>query len=189
MHSSYIFYKPYNVLSQFTPEIEGQKCLSDFINVPKDVYAVGRLDYDSEGLLFLTNDGSLNKKMLSPELHVKKSYFVQVEGRITDDVLLKLKRGGIEIKLPNKKSHLTMPCECNLLSDQIINGLPERNPPIRHRTQIPTSWICLTITEGKNRQIRKMCAKVGYPVLRLIRWSFGKWNLENMKEGDIIEVD
>lgn len=188
LHSSYIFYKPFNVLSQFTAEVEGQRCLSDCIQVPSDVYAVGRLDYDSEGLLFLTNDGSLNKKLLSPNFHIKKTYYVQVEGQITAEVLAQIKKGGIEIKLPNKKIHFTLPCEADFLSAEKIECLPERDPPIRFRAHIPNSWISLTITEGKNRQIRKMCAKVGYPVLRLIRWSFGEWSLENMKPGALKKI-
>jgi 23S rRNA pseudouridine2457 synthase len=188
LNSSFIFYKPYNVLSQFTREEEGQKCLADFINIEKNIYPVGRLDYDSEGLLFLTNDSILNKKLLSPSAHVSKTYFVQVEGNITLHDLSSLEKGGIEIKLPNKKLYKTLPCKASLLSHEKIKLIPEREPPIRHRLNIPTTWICLTIIEGKNRQVRKMCAKLGFPVLRLIRWSFHEWALEDMKVGDLKKV-
>jgi 23S rRNA pseudouridine2457 synthase len=185
MIESYLFYKPFNVLSQFTIEVEGQECLADYLkDIGKDVYPVGRLDYDSEGLLLLTNDKTQNKKLLQDSIH-NKTYYVQVEGDITKEAILQLTK-GVEIKLPTKKLYQTLPCKAYIIAEPKV---PERNPPIRFRANIPTSWLCITLNEGKNRQIRKMCAKVGYPVLRLVRFSFSKFDLRGLNVGELKKIN
>lgn len=179
----YIVYKPYLVLTQFS-SIDEKQCLKDFFDVESNVYPVGRLDYDSEGLLILTNDTTLNHQLLTPAFQHKREYFVQVDGAITDDALLKL-ASGVAISV-NGVKHQTKPAEAKLLND--AGFIPERNPPIRYRKNIPTSWISLTLTEGKNRQVRKMTASVGYPTLRLIRYRIQNIRLGNMQPGDIVEL-
>lgn len=166
------FYKPYGVLSQFTPE-GGHDGLGGF-DLPSDVYAAGRLDHDSEGLLVLTNDGRLIKRLLDPDFAHPRSYWAQVEGEITEQALEKL-RAGVVIK-----GYKTKPC---LAERADVFDLPERNPPIRFRKSIPTSWIKLTLTEGKNRQVRRMTAAVGFPTLRLVRISIGKLTLKGLVPG------
>ena len=178
---TFLFHKPYGVLSQFTREIENQQVISDFYEFPKDVYPVGRLDKDSEGLLLLTNDSSLVDQILNPKNIKKKTYLVQVEGAISTQAIDNLMK-GVEIKLPNKKKYFTKPCQAEKITPPQID---ERNPPIRYRANIPTSWVRMTITEGKNRQIRKMCAKVGYPALRLIRISIAQYELANLQPGEV----
>lgn len=159
----FVLNKPYGVLSQFTGEANDQ-LLGDLFNFPKDVYSVGRLDKDSEGLLLLTNDNQLKTKLLEPRFNHSKTYWVQIEGQISENEVAKLKKGGLELK--NKgKTYFTKPSECKII-EPIIE---DRIPPIRERKSIPTSWIELTIYEGKNRQVRKMTAAVGFPTLRLIR--------------------
>lgn len=180
----YILYKPFNVLSQFTTEAPDQTCLADILKVDKDIYPVGRLDYDSEGLLLLSNDKKLNATLLGPGSKKEKTYYVQVEGDITQQAVSAL-INGVTIKLPSKALYKTLPCKAKKIPEPT---LPERNPPIRFRANIPTSWISITINEGKNRQIRKMCAAVGYPVLRLVRFSFGEWNIRGMVSGELKEV-
>ncbi len=180
----YILYKPYNILSQFTTEAPDQKCLADILKVDKDVYPVGRLDYDSEGLLLLSNDKKINATLLGPGSKKDKTYYVQVDGDITQQAVSAL-INGVTIKLPSKALYKTIPCKAKKIPEP---NLPERNPPIRVRANIPTSWISITINEGKNRQIRKMCAAVGYPVLRLGRFSFGEWNIRGMVSGELKEV-
>jgi len=160
----YIFNKPYNVLSQFTKEIPEHITLQDFLDLPSDVYPVGRLDKDSEGLLLLTNDNQFKNKLLDPKNKSPKTYQAQVEGDISEDAINAL-RNGVSIKL-KKGPYTTQPCHAEKIEKPDI---PKRNPPVRYRASIPTSWIEITISEGKNRQIRKMCAKVGFPCLRLIR--------------------
>lgn len=162
-HLYYIFNKPYNVLSQFTKEVPEHITLQDFLDLPPDVYPVGRLDKDSEGLLLLTNDNALKNKLLDPNYKSEKTYLAQVEGSMTEQALAQLKN-GVTIKL-KKGPYRTKPCNVRVVNPEI----PARIPPVRFRASIPTSWIEITITEGKNRQIRKMCAKVGFPCLRLIR--------------------
>ena len=178
----YIIYKPFQVLSQFS-KVENKKTLADFFNVEKDVYAVGRLDYDSEGLLILTNDKSLNQKLLHPSHQHVREYWVQVDGEITKEALQQLQVGviiSVDGKLYQTKSTIVQ-----LLYEPLV---PERNPPIRFRKNITTSWISLQIREGKNRQVRKMTAAVGFPTLRLIRNSIEKINLNNMQPGDMISL-
>ena len=167
------FYKPYGVLSQFTAE-GGHGGLSLF-DLPPDVYAAGRLDHDSEGLLLLTNDGRLIKKLLDPLFAHPRSYLAQVDGAVTEQALERLRR-GIELK-----GYRTKPCLAEAVPEPA--GLPPRNPPIRFRKNIPTSWIRLTLTEGKNRQVRHMTAAVGFPTLRLIRVSIGRLSLTGLQPG------
>jgi 23S rRNA pseudouridine2457 synthase len=175
----YIIYKPFNMLSQFTAEGDHQTLADLAHDFEKDVYPVGRLDYNSEGLLLLTNDGSLNKKMLHPSNKVSKTYYVQVEGEANEDQLNKL-RAGVSFKAKGK-TYTSEPAEVIALNDV---KLPERNPPIRVRANIPTTWLAITITEGKNRQVRKMTAAVDLPTLRLVRWSIGKVLLGTMQPGE-----
>ena len=175
----YIIYKPYNVLSQFT-STDGKQCLKNFFSVDKNVYPVGRLDYDSEGLLILTNDAALNHKLLHPSFKHQRQYLVQVDGQITSEALMKLQT-GVEINI-NRQAYHTRRCKAILMEDTL--AVPNRTPPVRYRKDIPTSWIALTLTEGKNRQIRKMTAAVGFPTLRLIRTGIEKITVGNMQPGD-----
>jgi len=180
----YIFYKPYMVMSQFSPEGEKQTLAHYLSHLAKDIYPVGRLDYDSEGLLLLTNDTVLTHRLLEPKFAHKRTYWVQVDGDINDEAIAQLCNGVIINN--NGKDYKTKPAVAKKI---IAQEVPERNPPIRYRKNIPTSWISLTLTEGKNRQVRKMTAKVGYPTLRLIRYSIGKVTIENLQPGACIEVD
>jgi 23S rRNA pseudouridine2457 synthase len=161
----YLFYKPFRVLCQFSPE-GGKQTLADYLNVPRDVYPVGRLDYDSEGLLLLTNDKSLNAQLLHPQRAHERVYWVQVEGAVTPDALERLNK-GVVINIDGKQ-HKTLPAKARLITEE--PDLPPRNPSIRFRQHIPVSWISLSLTEGKNRQVRRMTAAVGFPTLRLVRW-------------------
>ncbi|MDF1695997.1 MAG: pseudouridine synthase [Saprospiraceae bacterium] len=160
----YIFNKPFNVLSQFTKEVPEHITLQDFLTVPKDVYPVGRLDKDSEGLLILTNDNQFKTKLLDPKFRNQKTYWVQVEGLVSDEAIAQLSQ-GVSIKIKNG-FYPTLPADVKKINAPNVEN---RNPPVRYRASIPTSWMEITIHEGKNRQIRKMCAKVGFPCLRLIR--------------------
>lgn len=166
------------VLSQFT-STDDKQCLKDFFSLEKDVYPVGRLDYDSEGLLILTNDATLNHKLLHPSFKHQRQYMVQVDGQITNEALTKLQK-GVNINI-NGKIYNTNPCKSKVVEAPLV---PERNPPVRYRRNIPTSWIELTLTEGKNRQVRKMTAAVGFPTLRLIRTSIEKVIIGSMQPGD-----
>lgn len=176
----YAIYKPYEMLSQFTDEGErqGLKHLYDF---PKDVYPVGRLDADSEGLLLLTNDNKIKHILLTPEFKHKRTYCVQVEGVPTEDALAKL-REGVEINLKGEK-YLTLPAEVAIIAEP--TDLPARYPPIRFREHIPTTWLQITLTEGKNRQIRRMTASVGLPTLRLVRVRIGDIEVGKRDSGDV----
>jgi 23S rRNA pseudouridine2457 synthase len=173
------FYKPYDVLSQFTPE-DGARSLAEF-DLPKDIYAAGRLDKDSEGLLILTNDGPLIQKMLSPKFHIEKTYMAQVERIPTEDKLSEFRRG---LTIATGK---TLPCQVNINSNFQIE---EREPPIRFRKTVPTCWLEIILKEGKNRQVRRMTAAIGHPTLRLLRVQFGKLNLFelNLKPGQWQEI-
>jgi 23S rRNA pseudouridine2457 synthase len=175
-----VVYKPYQVLCQFSSE-PGQPCLRDFFTVPRDAYPVGRLDADSEGLLLITNDGSLNSRLLHPSRGHTREYWVQVEGLVSEEALRQL-QSGIGISVKGKKI-TTMPCTAALLEEPV--PLPPRNPPIRFRQSIPTRWIRLALTEGKNRQVRKMTAAVGLPTLRLVRYRIAGCSLGNMQPGDM----
>ena len=179
----FLLYKPFQVLSQFTSS-DGKKCLKDIIEVEKDVYPVGRLDYDSEGLLLLTNDASINHQLLHPSFEHKRTYWVQVDGAITEDALEILTK-GVVINIDGKQ-YKTNKAVLKTLPNDIL--VPERNPPIRFRKSIPTSWVSIELTEGKNRQVRKMFASVGYPVLRLIRAQLGKYTIDKMQPADLLSL-
>ena len=183
MNTYFIIYKPYHVLSQFSA-VEGKKTLADFFSVPKDVYPVGRLDYDSEGLIILTNDTKLNHRLLDPKFNHEREYWVQVDGAIQTDQLLCLQK-GVTINVDGK-SYSTLPCKA--VHFEKNPELPKRNPPIRFRKEIPASWIKLILKEGKNRQVRKMTASVGFPTLRLIRVRIEGLGLENLQPGEILQL-
>jgi 23S rRNA pseudouridine2457 synthase len=168
-----LFNKPYLVLSQFT-DPEGRPTLADYIPV-KDVYAAGRLDYDSEGLVILTDSGPLQYSVTDPHNKLPKAYWVQVEGVPSDDALAKLS-GGVKLK-----DGLTLPAKVRRRDEP---ELWPRNPPIRFRKEIPTSWLELIIVEGRKRQVRRMTAAVGLPTLRLVRISVGTWKLGALKPGE-----
>jgi 23S rRNA pseudouridine2457 synthase len=179
----FLIYKPFQVLSQFT-STEGKLCLKDILHVPTDVYPVGRLDYDSEGLLLITNDKSINQQLLHPQFAHQRTYWVQVDGAITKDALAALTK-GITINVEGK-SYKTKSAVLELLPDTL--QVPDRNPPIRFRKSIPTSWVSIQLTEGKNRQVRKMFAQVGFPVLRLIRAKLGNYSIQDMQPGDCLSL-
>mgnify|MGYP003313550689 FL=1 len=171
-----LFNKPFQVLSQFTDE-KGRATLSNFIT-DNQVYPAGRLDYDSEGLLVLTSDIILKQKITQPNLGFSKTYFIQVEGSPKEEQLEPLKEGIL------LRDGMTLPAAYRLNQ----NGwsppnLWERNPPIRFRKKIPTTWLEITISEGRNRQVRRMMAEVGFPVLRLIRFRVGSWTLDGIDPG------
>ena len=172
-----LFNKPYNVLSQFTDESEhsiSRQTLSDFIQI-KDFYAIGRLDKDSEGLLVLTNDGLLQSRISDPRYKVRKTYWVQVEGRPDERGLNKLRNG---ITLGDGRCN---PAEVSVIAEP--KDLWHRYPPIRYREKICETWLKISISQGRNRQVRRMTAAIGNPTLRLIRYSVGDWNIENLKIG------
>lgn len=180
-----LFYKPFQVLSQFSKEGD-KKTLADFLTgLEKNIYPVGRLDYDSEGLLLLTNDTSLNQKLLHPKHAHQKTYWVQVEGQALDRDLLELQK-GVTISV-NGKTHKTAPAKAYVLEH--IPEVPERNPPIRFRKEIPTTWLAITIGEGKNRQVRKMTAAIGFPTLRLIRVAIGNITIGDLQPGTFRTLD
>ena len=179
----YLIYKPYQVLSQFTSS-DGKLCLKDILRVPKDVYPVGRLDYDSEGLLLLTNDTSINHQLLHPKFAHARTYWVQVDGLITNDAIETLSK-GVTISVDGK-TYETKKAVLKILSDSLL--VPERNPPIRVRKSIPTSWVSIQLTEGKNRQVRKMFASVGFPVVRLIRSQIGQFSIAQMQPSDCLSL-
>jgi 23S rRNA pseudouridine2457 synthase len=181
----FLFYKPYQVLTQFSAEGEKETLAHYFKNIPKDIYPVGRLDYDSEGLLLLTNDKVLTTQLLEPRYAHSRTYYVQVD-RIPDEIAIQKLQKGVLINVDGKQ-YLTKKARVALLDTE--PKVPERNPPIRFRKNIPTSWVSLTLSEGKNRQVRKMTAAVGFPTLRLIRYSIGNINIEDMLPGSWKEVD
>ena len=169
-----LFNKPYGVLSQFTPEA-GHRALNEF-GFPPGVYAAGRLDHDSEGALLLTDDGKLVKRLLDPKFEHPRTYLVQVDGQITPETVKQLAKGVVI------KGYHTKPCRAEMATTP--DDLWERVPPIRYRANIPTSWIRLTLIEGKNRQVRHMTAAVGFPTLRLIRVKIGDVTLDNLQPGE-----
>ena len=167
--------KPYGFLSQFTPEGRW-RWLADLLSVP-GVYVAGRLDADSEGLLLLTDDGGLQAKIAEPRHKLPKTYWVQVEGEPTDEALDQLRRGV------RYADFTTKPADVRRMAEGELAGLWPRDPPIRFRKSVPTSWIEIRISEGKNRQIRRMTAHVGYPTLRLIRYAIGSATLDGLASG------
>ena len=169
-----LFNKPYGVICQFSPS--GDKpTLKNYINIP-DVYAAGRLDTDSEGLLLLTDDGVLQARIADPRYKLTKTYWVEVEGTPTDENLTPL-RQGIDLG-----DFIAQPAHAQLLSTP--ETLWPRDPPVRFRKEIPTNWLEIAIQEGKNRQIRRMTARIGFPTLRLIRVAIGKWRLDDIAPGE-----
>lgn len=173
-----LFNKPFRVLCQFT-DTEGRRTLADFIPIP-GVYAAGRLDYDSEGLVALTDQGHIQALIAGPENKTPKTYLVQVEGIPSEEALHKLRTGVL------LNDGMTLPTEIELLEDP--PAFWERVPPVRFRKTVPDTWLRITITEGRNRQVRRMAASVGHPVLRLIRTGIGQWELGKLKPGEWKEV-
>ena len=177
-----LFNKPFNVLSQFTDRgTQGStaRTLSEFIDVPQ-VYAAGRLDRDSEGLLVLTDDGALQHKIAHPKAKMRKTYLVQVEGR-PDAAALRALRDGVTLK-----DGQTKPAEVRPIQEP--DTLWPRDPPVRFRKSVPDTWLEITIREGKNRQVRRMTAHVGHPTLRLIRWQVGAWSLDGIAPGGWVDA-
>jgi len=173
-----LFNKPFQVLTQFT-STDGKRTLRDFIQAP-GMRPAGQLDYDSEGFVLLTSDGTLQARLADPRWKTPKTYFVQVEGEPDAAALSKLRNGVV------LKDGKTLPASARRVDEP--TWLWPRDPPIRFRKAIPTSWIELTIYEGRNRQVRRMTGAVGYPTLRLIRWSIGEWTLEGLAPGAAQEV-
>ena len=169
-----LFNKPFQVLSQFSPSA-GKRTLADYIDIP-DVYAAGRLDFNSEGLLVLTDDGFLQAKISNPDFKQTKLYLAQVENIPDRESLLSLRRGV------TLKDGVTRPAKAQLIDEP--DWLWARHPPIRQRKEIPTQWLSLEISEGKNRQVRRMTAAVGNPTLRLIRIQVAQWTLDGLAPGD-----
>lgn len=174
-----LFNKPFGVLTQFSGS-DGRQTLADYIAVP-GVYAAGRLDADSEGLVVLTGDGALQARISDPRHKLPKRYLVQVEGLPTDAALHQLE-AGVDLR-----DFQARPCRANRIPEPA--WLWARTPPIRYRAAIPTSWLEIVLREGKNRQIRRMTAKVGFPTLRLIRWAVGDWTLEGLAPGEWRELE
>lgn len=187
-HRYLLFHKPYAVVTQFSPPADSwqatptpapqRQTLKDFIPVP-EVYPVGRLDHDSEGLLLLTNNGELQHRLSNPKFHHPRTYWVQVERIPTEADVESLKR-GVMIRV-NGKDYRTRPVNARLIPEPL---LPPRDPPIRFRKTVPTAWLELTLTEGKNRQVRRMTAAIGFPTLRLVRVAITHLHLEGLSPGE-----
>lgn len=173
-----LFNKPYGVLCQFTDEGSGRPTLAGYIDVA-GVYPAGRLDLDSEGLMLLTDDGRLQARIADPRFKMPKTYLVQVEGE-PDEASLSALRTGVRLK-----DGMTLPAEVERIEDP---ALWPRDPPIRFRKNVTDSWIRLTIREGRNRQVRRMTAAVGFPTLRLVRWRIGDWSLDGVPQGEWCEA-
>jgi 23S rRNA pseudouridine2457 synthase len=169
-----LFNKPFGVLTQFT-DSDGRETLADYIK-DKSVYAAGRLDKDSEGLLVLTDDGKLQHRIAHPKKKMSKTYWVQVEGEPDESALNKM-REGLELK-----DGMTKPAKVRQMDEPYL--LWERDPPVRFRKSVPDSWLEITISEGKNRQVRRMTAAIGHPTLRLIRYRVGSWTIDGLEKGE-----
>lgn len=178
MADLYLFNKPFNVLSQFT-DPDGRPTLADFIETPK-IYPAGRLDFDSEGLLILTSDGSLQARIADPKFKLPKTYWVQVEGDINQEALTSLERGV------TLKDGMTRPAKAKRIQERKIWP---RTPPIRFRKDDITSWLELTISEGRNRQVRRMTAELGFPTLRLVRYRIGSWCIKDIQPGEYQKLE
>ena len=178
-HKYYLLYKPFEILSQFSDE-GNKKGLGSILEVESDVYPVGRLDSDSEGLLLITNDKSLNNRILDPKWQHERKYCVQVEGAATEEQIKKLNSPMI-INLKGKK-HWAQGQQIRIIEEPT---LPERTPPIRFRKNVPTTWLEVILKEGKNRQVRRMTAAAGLPALRLVRWSIEGLDIEGLDSGEI----
>lgn len=183
-HHHFIIYKPYGYLSQFIYELKRpKKLLGELYKFPDDTMAIGRLDEDSEGLLLLTTDGMMSEIVRSKK--VEKEYYVQVDGIVTQDAIEKLKK-GVLIGFDGKK-YLTKECNAFILNE--IPNFPQRAKKIRDERHGPTSWLSITINEGKFRQVRKMTSAVGFPTLRLVRVRIGNIHLNNLQAGEVLELD
>ena len=192
MFRYFIANKPYDFLCQFTPDTEGQKTLADLnFDFPKDAYPIGRLDLDSEGLLLLTSDRSLNHHLLNPQFAHERTYLAQVEGIMTENSLNQL-QSGVDIKIEKKIYH-TLPCKAKAVNDPSVyfqnHGIWERIPAAKTSGNKPMSWVEITLTEGKNRQVRRMCAKVLHPCLRLIRVKIADLELGDLQPNGVVELD
>ncbi len=192
MFRYFIANKPFNVLCQFTQESEGQRTLADLnCEFPKDVYPIGRLDIDSEGLLLMTNDRKLNHTLLNPQFAHERTYLSLVEDVPTDDALLQFQT-GLDIKI-GKKRHNTLPCKCNRVEDltPFFNGnnVWERVPPPMPQAWKPMVWLEALLIEGKHRQVRRMCAKIEHPCLRLIRVKIADLTIGDLQPNEVIELD
>ncbi|WP_283786434.1 pseudouridine synthase [Bermanella sp. WJH001] len=173
-----LFNKPFRVMSQFS-ESDNKETLANYINIP-GVYPAGRLDYDSEGLLLLTDNGQLQHRIAHPKHKSTKTYWVQVEGEPSEESIQLLRKG---VKL---KDGLTLPAKVRVIAEP---ELWERNPPIRERANIPTTWLEIEITEGRNRQVRRMTASINHPTLRLVRTKIGEWSVKNIVPGEFREIE
>ena len=182
-HQHFKFYKPVKVISQFIRiQKRKKKLLGEFYEFPKGTMAIGRLDEDSEGLLLLTTDGKTSESIR--QKHIEKEYYVQVDGLITDEAIEKLK-SSVEIGIKGEK-YITKPCQAKHLNK--APQLPPRGIKLRDERHGPTSWISITITEGKNRQVRKMTAAVGYPTLRLVRYRIADITIDNLTVGEVLKI-
>jgi len=183
-HQHFKIFKPHGYLSQFVPESRKKKrLLGELYNFPDKTMAIGRLDHDSEGLLLLTTDGMMSHKVRSKG--IEKEYYVQVDGTITSEAVSQL-QNGVEIGI-NGTKYLTLPCKVHKLG--VVPQLPTRGRKIRDPRHGPTSWVSITLYEGKNRQIRKMTAAVGFATLRLVRVRIGDINIDNLMAGEVIALD
>lgn len=174
-----LFHKPFGVLCQFTPDQPGQRTLAEF-DFPPIVYPLGRLDLDSEGLLLLGDEPGMNKKLLDPQFGHERTYWAQIEGAPQPRALESLRAGGMAIQ-----GHRCLPCRAQIIA---APALPERDPPVRFRKTVPTAWLELVLTEGKNRQVRRMTAAIGHPTLRLFRAAIGNLRWKGEKPGEWREL-